>query len=139
MKPPISLKSRSFRRRYDARLVAAALIDDLAAAGNRWADGAAAAVARRYGVAKPADGDDERYFDAIVDGRFGGDGATGAAAVLTDFRAGRLGRVALEGPPVDDDVDAARPPPPAPPAAAPRTPEDADLDRRLREGDFAGW
>ena len=58
------------------------------------------------------------------------------------FRAGALGKIALEGPP--RRAEAVEPAAPAPKPAevalpAPATPEQEDFDRRLRDGDFAGW
>ena len=126
---------------YDARLVAEALLDAITRPGeNRFARDSPAAVRARYG--NFTDGE-ASAFERVVDGKFAGDAETAAVAVLADFRAGRLGLVALEGPP-----GAPRAAAPAPPRAAPAAPAapataaeeaDADLDRRIREGDFSGW
>ena len=56
--------------------------------------------------------------------------------MLGDFRSGRLGNVALEGPPPREVVEE----PVVVEAAPPEQPvAESDFDRRMSEGDFAGW
>ena len=77
-----------------------------------------------------------------------GDASVAATALLTDFRAGRLGKIALEGPPPTRDAPPTTPPPvvvdvpleaPDPPTQEESDLVDEDFERRLRDGDFAGW
>ena len=58
--------------------------------------------------------------------------------MLGDFRSGRLGNVALEGPPPPREIIIEEPAV----EVAPTEPVEAaesDFDRRFRDGDFAGW
>ena len=76
------------------------------------------------------------FLAALADQRYDGDDARAAVAVLGDFRSGRLGNVALEGPPPREVVEE----PVAVEAAPPEKPvPESDFDRRMSEGDFAGW
>ena len=81
--------------------------------------------------------DPDLFLAELADARYDGDDARAAVAVLGDFRSGRLGNVALEGPPPREVVEA-----PAVVEAAPTETEpvtESDFDRRMSEGDFAGW
>ena len=66
-----------------------------------------------------------------------GDDARAAVAVLGDFRSGRLGNVALEGPPPPREIILEEPVEVAP--TEPVEAAESDFDRRMSEGDFAGW
>jgi len=118
---------------YDERVVAEALLWELRASG--YAPGVAKRVEEKYGL--PLDRDPDVFLGDLAEARYDGDDARAAFAVLSDFRSGRLGNVALEGPPpravVVEEVAVAAPTP-----AAPAAPE-SEFDRRFCDGDFAGW
>ena len=119
---------------YDERRVAEALLMELRS--SSYAPGAAKRVHEKYGLSLDADPD--LFLAALADQRYDGDDARAAVAVLGDFRSGRLGNVALEGPPPREIVEE-----PAVVEAPPTEPvekaAESDFDRRMSEGDFAGW
>ena len=77
---------------YDSERVAAATIDWLLALG--WAD----ALHQRYGIEASECGG-EAALKALAERRFSGQTQQAADRILTDFRQGRLGAIALELPP----------------------------------------
>ena len=102
---------------------------------SSYAPGAAKRVHEKYNLSLDADPD--MFLAALADQRYDGDDARAAVAVLGDFRSGRLGNVALEGPPPREIVEE-----PVVVEVAPTEPVEAaesDFDRRMSEGDFAGW
>ena len=118
---------------YDERRVAEALLAELRA--SNYAPGAAKKIHEKYGLDLAMDPD--LFLAELADARYDGDDARAAVAVLGDFRSGRLGNVALEGPPPREVVEE-----PAVVEAAPTETEpvtESDFDRRMSEGDFAGW
>jgi ribosome biogenesis GTPase A len=119
---------------YDERRVAEALLMELRS--SSYAPGAAKKIQEKYGLSLDADPD--LFLAELADQRYDGDDARAAVAVLGDFRSGRLGNVALEGPPPREIVEE-----PAVVEAAPTEPvekaAESDFDRRMSEGDFAGW
>ena len=118
---------------YDERRVAEALLMELRS--SNYAPGAAKKIQEKYGMSLDADPD--LFLAALADQRYDGDDARAAVAVLGDFRSGRLGNVALEGPPPREIVEE-----PVVVEVAPTEPVEAaesDFDRRMSEGDFAGW
>ena len=117
---------------YDERRVAEALLAELRA--SSYAPGAAKRVHEKYGLDLAMDPD--LFLAELADARYDGDDARAAVAVLGDFRSGRLGNVALEGPPPREIVEE-----PVVVEVAPTEPVEAaesDFDRRMSEGDFAG-
>ena len=58
--------------------------------------------------------------------------------MLGDFRSGRLGNVALEGPP-PREIIIEEPAVEVAPTTEPVVAAESDFDRRMSEGDFAGW
>ena len=118
---------------YDERRVAEALLGELRS--SSYAPGAAKKIQEKYGLSLDADPD--LFLAELADARYDGDDARAAVAVLGDFRSGRLGNVALEGPPPREIVEE-----PVVVEVAPTEPVEAaesDFDRRMSEGDFAGW
>ena len=119
---------------YDERRVAEALLAELRA--SSYAPGAAKRIQEKYGLDLAMDPD--LFLADLAEARYDGDDARAAVAVLGDFRSGRLGNVALEGPPPREVVEE-----PAVVEAAPTEPvekaAESDFDRRMSEGDFAGW
>ena len=118
---------------YDERRVAEALLMELRS--SNYAPGAAKRIHEKYGLSLDADPD--MFLAALADQRYDGDDARAAVAVLGDFRSGRLGNVALEGPPpreiiIEEPVVEVAPTEPVEAA-------ESDFDRRMSEGDFAGW
>ena len=126
---------------YDERLVAAELLYELAKAP--YARGAIKRATAKYGV-DAAEIAPDLFVEALAHKRHDGDESAAASAILNDFRSGRLGQIALEAPPAaaaapEPAVAAPAPVAAAEAAAAPRTAEQEELARRLREGDFSGW
>ena len=117
---------------YDERRVAEALLGELRA--SSYAPGAAKKIQEKYGLDLAMDPD--MFLAELADARYDGDDARAAVAVLGDFRSGRLGNVALEGPPPREIVEE-----PVVVEAAPteKPVPESDFDRRMSEGDFAGW
>ena len=117
---------------YDERRVAEALLAELRA--SNYAPGAAKRIQEKYGLDLETDPD--LFLAELADARYDRDDARAAVAVLGDFRSGRLGNVALEGPPPREVVEE----PVVVEAAPPEKPvPESDFDRRMSEGDFAGW
>ena len=126
---------------YDTRLVAEALVEELTLRSDpRYTKDARANLKSKYGV-DPDEFAPDLYVDELAEVRYEGDSVTAAMAILTDFRAGRLGKLALEGPNWKPKRSAPAEPEPVAPAAPlrPLTPEEADFERRLADGDFSGW
>ena len=119
---------------YDERRVAEALLMELRS--SNYAPGAAKRIREKYNLSLDADPD--LFLAELADQRYDGDDARAAVAVLGDFRSGRLGNVALEGPPPPREIIIEEPAV----EVAPTEPVEAaesDFDRRMSEGDFAGW
>ena len=117
---------------YDERRVAEALLAELRS--SSYAPGAAKKIQEKYGLDLEMDPD--LFLADLAEARYDGDDARAAVAVLGDFRSGRLGNVALEGPPPREVVEE----PVVVEAAPPEKPvPESDFDRRMSEGDFAGW
>jgi len=133
---------------YDTRLVAEALVEELTTRRDeRYARDGGASLLSKYGVDPDVFAPDV-YVDELADLRYEGDAGTAAMAILTDFRAGRLGKVALEGP------KAPRSAAPEPPADAPKpkpvvvknedatrplSDEEREMAERRDAGDWVGW
>ena len=119
---------------YDERRVAEALLMELRS--SNYAPGAAKRIHEKYGLSLDADPD--LFLADLANARYDGDDARAAVAVLGDFRSGRLGNVALEGPP-PPEIIAEPVVVEAPPTEKPVEAAESDFDRRMSEGDFAGW
>ncbi|KAH8053831.1 guanine nucleotide-binding protein [Aureococcus anophagefferens] len=133
---------------YDTRLVAEALVEELTTRRDeRYARDGGASLLSKYGVDPDVFAPDV-YVDELANLRYEGDAGTAAMAILTDFRAGRLGKVALEGPKAPQRA-APEPPADAPKpkpvvvknedAKRPLSDEEREMAERRDAGDWVGW